>query len=284
MLRLLDWVASKIPKKITTLYCLGALIILPLGFQLEDNGRETQLMTYLSVLQQDLEVAGDNDTQRLEEEREQQLLDLLLAYQTSRQEMAYWFIAHVQWRENWERQRLPEQRIAHYNGSVHSIQPAIGQHFSIPNLNRVYFTYMPIRLVTHPRSWQYAFRPYLTVDELGFTRFEGAFGIALGTYYGSRIGTIYRITFANGEQIYGVLADVKSDLHTDSTRRYKPSVCGRHSSGNILEFVMDDRIPHLWNMPMSTRVNYINGVIRNRFPYRVTAIEKVGYAETSLNN
>lgn len=277
MLRLLAWIVSKRPKRLASLYCVGALIILPLGFQLEDNGRETQLMTYLSVLQKEIEVVGDNDAQRLEEEREQQMSDLLLAYQASQQEMAYWFLAHMQWRENWERP-------AHYNGSVHSIQPSIGQHFSIPNLDQAYFTYMPIRLVTHPSSWQYAFRPYLTVDELGFTRFEGAFGIALGTYYGSQIGTIYRITFENGEQIYGVLADVKSDLHTDPTRRYKPSVCGRPNSGNILEFVMDDRIPHLYSMPMSTRVNYINSVIRRRFPYQVIDIEKVGYAETSLDN
>jgi hypothetical protein len=287
-LNIFDWIASKIPKRLTTLYCLGAILLLPLGFQLEDNGREDQLMTYLSVLQQEINVnlACDKDFLLLEAEKEDQLLDLLLAYQTSRQEMAYWFLAHVQWRERWERQISAVDDIStlHYNGSVHSIQPVVGQHFSVPSLSRVYFTYMPIRLVTHPRSWQFAFRPYLTVDELGFTRFEGAYGIALGTYYGSRIGTIYRITFANGEQIYAVLADVKSDLHTDSTNRYKPSICGRLSSGNILEFVMDDRIPHLYSMPMSVRVNYINGVIRNRFPYRVISIEKVGYAETSLNN
>jgi len=249
-----------------------------MGFQLEDNGRETQLATYLSFLQQELEVASEEDQILLEAEREEQLLDLLIAYQTSREEMVYWFLSHVQWRENWERQR------AFYNGSVRSMQPAIGQYFSVPDLNTVYYTYMPIRLVTNQTSWQWALRPYLSVDDLGFTRFEGAYGIALGTYYGSRIGTIYRITFADGEQIYGILADVKSDLHTDPTNRYKPSDNGRPSSGNILEFVMDDRIPHLYSMPLSTRVNYINRVIRNRFPYRVIGIEKVGYAETSLNN
>jgi len=143
---------------------------------------------------------------------------------------------------------------------------------------------MPIRLITNQTSWQWALRPYLSADDLGFTRFEGAYGIALGTYYGSRIGTIYRITFADGEQIYGILSDVKSDMHTDSTNRFKPSACGRPSSGNILEFVMDDQIPHLYSMPVSTRVNYINGVIRNRFPHHVIAIEKVGYADTGLNN
>jgi len=283
-LKNLVWVVSKIQKKLATFYCLGVFLVLPIDFQLEDNGRENQLMTYLSSLQQEMSVVGEEDQQLLEEEREEGLLSLLLAYQTGRQEMAYWFLAHVQWRENWERQRLEDQQLAHYNGSVYSIQPAIDQHFSVPNLEQVYFTYMPIRLVTHPSSWQYAFKPYLSVDELGFTRFEGAFGIALGTYYGSRIGTIYRITFADGEQIYGVLADVKSDLHTDPTNRFKPSVSGVPSSGNILEFVMDDRIPHLHNMPISTRVNYINEVIRNRFPNRVIAIEKVGYADTSLNN
>ena len=272
-MEILNWVTSKIPKG---LWCLGVLFVLPLGFQLEDNGRETQLMTYLSFMQQEIIIARNDDQHQLEAEKEEQLSSLILAYQTSRQEMVDWFLAHVEWREDWEREP--------YNGSVRSFQPAIGEYFTVPNLDRVYFTYMPIRLITSRSSWQYAFRPYLTVDDYGFTRFEGAFGIALGTYYGSRIGTIYRITFENGEQIYGVLADVKSDLHTDPTNRYKPSICGRESSGNILEFVMDDRIPHLYSMPMSTRVNYINGVIRERFPYRVIAIEKVGYAETSLNN
>ena len=283
-MNILDWIASKIPKRITTLCCLGALLVLPLGFQLEDNGRETQLATYLSFMQQGMQVTSEEDRLLLETEEEKQLSELLLAYQTSQQEMAYWFMSHVQWRENWERQRAPSQQRGPYNGSVHSIQPAIGQHFSIPNLNTVYYTYMPIRLVTNQTSWQWALRPYLSVDDLGFTRFEGAFGVALGTYYGSRIGTIYRITFADGEQIYGILADVKSDLHTDPTNRFKPSESGLPSSGNILEFVMDDRIPHLDSMPMSTRVNYINGIIRDRFPHRVIGIEKVGYAETSLNN
>ena len=258
----------------------STVLLLPLNFQIEYNGREDQLITYLSFLQQETQLPDDEViVSRFLEEREQQLYYLLEAYEHSQQAMIDWFLAHVLWREMWERQRF-----THYYSRVHSIQPAIGQRFSVPLLQHNYHTYMPLRAITAPRSWQYRFKPYLTSDELGFTRFEGAFGIALGTYFGSRIGTIYRITFANGEQIYGVLADVKSDMHTDPTRRFKPSVSGRESSGNILEFVMEDRIPHLWNIPLPTRVNYINGIIRTRFPTRVIAIEKVGYAETSLNN
>jgi hypothetical protein len=235
-------------------------------------------------MQQDIQILGDEDQLLFEAEREQQLSDLILAYQTSRHEMAYWFMSHVKWRENWVRQRSPQQQRGRYNGSVHSLQPAVGQHFTIPNLNVVYYTYMPIRLITEPSSWQWALKSYLDTDESGFTRFEGAYGIALGSYYGSKIGAVYRITFADGEQIYGILADVKSDLHTDPTRRYKPSDNGRFNSGNILEFVMNDEIEAFSGMSLSTRVNSINRVVRDRFPFKVIAIEKVGYAETDLDN
>ena len=262
------------------LFCLTVIILLPIGFQVEDNGRELQLITYLTFMFQDVSLSRLTDITKYEKEREQQIYSLLTAYKIGRQEMIYWFKSYIEWKTIWETPWI----ITNSPSSSRVIQPDVGTIFTLPELSRVYYTYMPLRAITSTSSWQYRFAPYLTADEFGFTRFNDAYGIALGTYFGSRIGTIYLIEFANGEQIYGVLADVKSDLHTDPTHRYAPGMSGLENSGNILEFVMEDRVPHLWSIPMPERVNHIGRLIRTRFPYRVISIKKVGYANTGLNN
>lgn len=47
--------------------------------------------------------------------------------------------------------------------------------------------------------------------------------IALGSYYGTQIGTKYRITTDTGNVFYGVLADQKANKDTNSTHQYARS-------------------------------------------------------------
>lgn len=113
----------------------------------------------------------------------------------------------------------------------------------VPNLNTSFKSYMDYRCITDSRSSQYKFiQQWGWVDEQGFMKCSGErdlginddyYLIALGSYYGTQIGTKYRITLDNSRIIYGVLADCKADVHTNSTNQYIP-----HNK-NIVEFVVD---------------------------------------------
>lgn len=71
------------------------------------------------------------------------------------------------------------------------------------------------------------------VDEFGLRRVNGAYCVALGTYYG-RIGDIFRVTLSTGVQVKVVKCDTKSNDHTDSTHRYTTK------SNCMMEFLVDE--------------------------------------------
>ena len=160
--------------------------------------------------------------------------------------------------------------------------PATGHIFSLPVLEGHYFTYMPIRRITSTTSHQWRFKPNYTVDDYGFVRYQTAYAIALGTYYGITIGGIYEIEFANGEVIYAVLGDVKRDSETDPTNRFHPTPGSvGYRTGNVVEFIIDDesRWSHL---SVEDRVAPINAMIRARFPSDVIRIQFVGVSNHAI--
>lgn len=105
-------------------------------------------------------------------------------------------------------------------------------------------TYMDWRKITNSSSAQYKYiRKFGWCDGEGFMRASGERGlgitddyymIALGSYYGTTIGTKYRITTDTGMIFYGVLADVKADIHTNSTNQYA-------RNHDVVEFLVDIR-------------------------------------------
>ena len=116
----------------------------------------------------------------------------------------------------------------------------------VPNINSSFKTWMSYKAVTKKNSPQYKFiHTWGWVDSEGFMRCSGERGlgidqdyylIALGSYYGTTIGTKYRITLDTGKVFYGALADCKADLHTDSGNQYVPK------NGNMVEFLVDTSI------------------------------------------
>ena len=113
----------------------------------------------------------------------------------------------------------------------------------VPTINNSFKTWMSYRAVTNRESPQYKFiNTYGWIDGAGFMRANGErdlgieddyYLIALGSYYGTDIGTKYRITLDTGNVFYGVLADCKADKHTNSTNQYVPV------NGNVVEFLVD---------------------------------------------
>lgn len=111
----------------------------------------------------------------------------------------------------------------------------------VPNVNSSFKTWMDYRKVTNTRSAQYKFiRKWGWIDGQGFMRCSGErdlgitddyYLIALGSYYGTTIGTKYRITTDNGNVFYGALADCKADCHTNATHQYA-------SHKDVVEFIV----------------------------------------------
>ena len=113
----------------------------------------------------------------------------------------------------------------------------------VPNINSSFKTWMDYNKVSDIKSPQYRFiDTYGWVDAEGFMRASGEpdlgikqdyYMIALGSYYGTTIGTKYRITLDTGRVFYGVLSECKADVHTNSTNQYVV-----HNK-NIVEFIVD---------------------------------------------
>ena len=96
-------------------------------------------------------------------------------------------------------------------------------------------SYMSYRAITSKSSRQYKLQESLAyTDENGLRMVNGRYCVALGSYYTTTIGQWVDIELENGETIHGILADCKSNNHTDSTNR----IC---FDGSVVEFVVDTK-------------------------------------------
>lgn len=114
----------------------------------------------------------------------------------------------------------------------------------VPNIDSSFKTYMDYRAITNKNSDQYKFiSAWGWIDSNGFMRANGErdlginddyYLIALGSYYGTTIGTKYKITTDIGNVFYGVLADCKDDRHTNNTHQYS-------YNNDVVEFIVDTK-------------------------------------------
>lgn len=152
------------------------------------------------------------------------------------------------------------------------------QVFDVPHIIKPIFTYMPIQAITSKSSDQYKFKQYQWADERSYMRYGDAYGITLGAYYGTTIGTIYEIGFVDGSTMKGVLMDCKANKDTNITRQYSDSSYQFDGSvGNIVEFVMNGEHSEWVNMEHSKKMNTINKRIDDDHPTRVVSIKRIGH-------
>lgn len=114
----------------------------------------------------------------------------------------------------------------------------------VPNVNSSFKTWMDYRAITSKNSPQYKLiKNWGWRDGQGFMRVNGErdlgvtddyYMIALGSYYGTKIGTKYRITTSSGNVFYGILSDCKANKHTNSTNQYA-------RNKDVVEFLVDTR-------------------------------------------
>ena len=135
----------------------------------------------------------------------------------------------------------------------------------LPSVSGKTKTYAYYTAVTARNSPQYRLlnsEECYTDPETGIRMVDGCYCVALGSYYGTRIGTKYRITFSTGTAIDVILCDQKADRHTDSRHQYAVN------NKDIVEFYVEgSKMPRI----IRNRGNF--GIIE-KFSGSVVSIEK----------
>lgn len=71
------------------------------------------------------------------------------------------------------------------------------------------------------------------VSNHGELQYVNAYCVAMGSHFGTKIGTLYRVDMKNGEHFHVVLADQKADSDTAENRHISDA------NGCVLEFLVD---------------------------------------------
>ena len=101
-----------------------------------------------------------------------------------------------------------------------------------------------------------------TDKETGIRMVDDCYCVALGSYYGTKIGTKYKITFSNGNTIKVILCDQKANRHTDSKHQYAVN------NKDIVEFYVQRNM-----MPRAIRGRGNYGILK-QFSGSIVSIEK----------
>ena len=144
-----------------------------------------------------------------------------------------------------------------------TLKTKTGQKMGLPSVSGKTKTYAYYTAVTLRSSPQYRLlrsEKCTTDEKTGIRMYDGCYCVALGSYYGTKIGTKYRITFSNGNSINVVLCDQKANRHTDSRHQYAVN------NSDIVEFYVQRNM-----IPKGIRGDY--GRL-SQFSGRVVSIER----------
>lgn len=113
-------------------------------------------------------------------------------------------------------------------------------------------------------SAQWKLQEQAYTDGNGLRKIGDAYLVALGSYYGTKLGVRYTVTLSTGNQFDIILCDSKDDRHTNKTHQYTTA------SGCVLEFYVETE-----KMPKKVRqLGSISAI--EEFKGNVVNIEKIG--------
>ncbi len=133
---------------------------------------------------------------------------------------------------------------------------------AVSGKTKTYAIYTAVTVKSSPQYKLLHSKKCYTDKKTGVRMVDGCYCVALGSYYGTKIGTKYRVTFSTGKQIDVILCDQKADRHTDSRHQYAVG------NSDILEFYVEKSA-----MPRRAR-NLGNYGALDEFKGSVVAIEK----------
>jgi len=89
-------------------------------------------------------------------------------------------------------------------------------------------------------SAQWKLQEQAYTDENGLRKIGDAYLVAMGSYYGTTLGTKYIVTLSNGNSFTVMLCDFKDNRHTDANNQ----VC--LFNGSVIEFYVEsDKMPSI---------------------------------------
>lgn len=148
--------------------------------------------------------------------------------------------------------------------------------FHLPNLQNDFKGFMDYKKIQDKESAQHQLQSVACTDDDGIRYITHNnikyLCVALGSYFGTKIGTIYEIKLGDGKIFNVVLADCKSDKDTDITNTYLEI---NDSYINIIEFVVDVA-------KISEKSLKLGDIIE--YPYQIKSIVKQGYFDYLKNN
>lgn len=111
---------------------------------------------------------------------------------------------------------------------------------SVSGSTKTYAYYTAVTVKSSPQyavlnSGTYNGKKYNTYtdEETGIRMADGCYCVALGSYYGTTMGTKYKITLSTGRSFDVILCDSKANRHTDSNNQYAVK------NQDIVEFYVD---------------------------------------------
>ena len=126
-------------------------------------------------------------------------------------------------------------------------------------------TWMDYRAITDKNSPQWRLQQDAYTDENGLRKVGDYYCVAFGTGISNGIGSKFKVTFDNGNEILVIVADHKADRHTDKTNTYM----NINDKANVMEFIVDSNKLNNTAKVMGN-VNYISG-----FEGQIIYIEEV---------
>lgn len=148
-----------------------------------------------------------------------------------------------------------------YENEVQSVTTPI--KMGLPSVSGSTKTYAHYTAVTARSTAQYKLlnsSECYTDEETGIRMVDDCYCVALGSYYGSKIGTKYRIELSTGKSFKVILCDQKSNRHTDANNQYAVR------NKDVIEFYVQKS-----KIPKSVRGNYGN---LSQFKGDIVSIEK----------
>ena len=113
-------------------------------------------------------------------------------------------------------------------------------------------------------SVQWKLQEQAYTDENGLRKIDDAYLVALGSYYGTKLGVRYTVTLSTGNQFDVILCDSKDNRHTNETHQYTVS------NNCVIEFYVEtEALPK--KVRQSGSISAIEG-----FEGSIVSIEKIG--------
>lgn len=137
-------------------------------------------------------------------------------------------------------QTIPFEELSLSQTKVEEIQYQVPQH-----TDNSFKAYMDYRTITDVSSSQWQLQQQAYTDTNGLRKIDNYYCVALGTYYTNQIGDKFRIELKTGKTIDVIVADIKSDIHTNDTNQY----IELNGKINIIEFIVDT-----YSLPTLARV------------------------------